>query len=131
MSAPRNETIHLALGEHERRQDGELEIHELTLWVPPELRWFRGHFPDNPVLPAVVQLQEVLRLTASIWPELIAPRRITNGKFRRPIHPADSLRLRLERAGEAGTVRFTYSRGSETCSSGVFEFVPPEGSRGE
>ena len=131
MSEPRNETTHLALGEHERRQEGDLEIHELALRVPPELRWFRGHFPDNPVLPAVVQLQEVLRLTASIWPELITLRRITNGKFRRPIHPADSLRLRLERARKAGKVRFTYSRGSETCSSGIFKFEPPERSRGE
>ena len=30
--------------------------HRWLMLISPELDWFRGHFPDNPVLPGVVQL---------------------------------------------------------------------------
>ncbi len=75
MSESHDEITRLTLGAHERRDDGELEIHELALEVPSSLRWFQGHFDGNPVLAAVVQLREVLRYTAAIWLGLRARRR--------------------------------------------------------
>ena len=131
MSDSHDEITRLTPGAHERRVDGELEIHELALEVPANLRWFEGHFDGNPVLPATVQLHEVLRLTATIWPNLTALRRITGAKFRRPIRPLDSLRLRLERTRGATKTRFTFVRGDEICSLGVFEFAHAEGAGGE
>ncbi len=131
MSGSHDAITRLTPGVHERRDDGELEIHELVLEVPADLRWFQGHFDGNPVLPATVQLHEALRLMATIWPDLTALRRITGAKFRRPIRPLDSLRLRLERTRGTTKARFTFVRGDETCSSGVFEFAYSEGTGGE
>ena len=131
MSGSHDEITRLTLGAHERRNDGELEIHELALEVPSALRYFQGHFDGNPVLAAVVQLREVLRHTAAIWPDLPALRRVTGAKFRRPIRPRDSLRLRLERTRGSEKARFTFVRGNEICSSGVLNFAHPEGAGGE
>ncbi len=131
MSGSHDEITRLTPGVHERRDDGELEIHELVLEVPSGLRWFQGHFDGNPVLAAVVQLHEVLRHTATIWPDLTALRRVTGAKFRRPIRPLDSLRLRLERTPGSAKARFTFVRGEETCSSGVLEFGHAEGAGSE
>ncbi len=130
MSGSHDEITRLTPGVHERRDDGELEVHELALEVPSNLRWLQGHFDGNPVLAAVVQLREVLQHTATIWPDLTALRRVTAAKFRGPIRPLDSLRLRLERTRGAGKASFAFVRGDEICSSGVFEFAHAEGASG-
>ena len=130
MSGSHDEITRLTPRAHERHEDGELEVHEFVFKVPSNLRWFQGHFDGNPVLPAMVQLYEVLQLMATTWPDLTGLRRVTRAKFRRPIRPLDSLRLRLERNRGAGKASFAFVRGDEICSSGVFEFAPSEGASG-
>jgi len=130
MKAYREEVTHLEiLDQEERAQDG-VEIHELRATVPGNLRWFRGHFDGNPVLPAVVQLQEALLLVRQIWSDLGSLRRIQRARFQRQILPADSLCLRLERVSGAGEANFFFLRGGEGCSSGTLIFEPP-GDRSE
>jgi 3-hydroxymyristoyl/3-hydroxydecanoyl-(acyl carrier protein) dehydratase len=130
MSGSHDEITRLTAGAHERHEDGELEVHEFAVEVPSSLRWFQGHFDGNPVLPAMVQLHEALRFTATVWPDLTGLRRVTRAKFRRPIRPLDTLRLRLERTRGAGKASFAFVRGDEICSSGVFEFAHAEGASG-
>lgn len=117
------ETVRLEMGAHVRRDDGEVESHEFELRVPTDLRWFRGHFEDNPVLPAVVQIHEVLRLVTTTWPDLACLRRITRAKFQKPIRPSDALRLRLTRVRGVKKATFEYRRGGKTCSSGALVFA--------
>lgn len=124
MNEGRQEVTHLAILGHERREEADLEIHEFRATVPADLRWFRGHFDENPVLAAVVQLQEALLLTREKWPDLGSLRRIQRAKFHRRILPSDSLRLRLERAHGAGRARFFFSRGDDKCSSATLIFEP-------
>ena len=121
------ERVRLLMAGHARRDAGGAEILEVSIGVPADLRWFRGHFEGNPVLPAVVQLLEALRLTTATWPDLAGLRRITRAKFRAPIRPSDDLRLGLTRARGAGKVAFEYRRGPEVCSSGTLEFGPARG----
>lgn len=127
MTKPRGETTRLAIGAHARRDDGAIEIHEFVFRVPADLRWFKGHFEGNPVLPAMVQLHEVLLLVHGIWPDLIGLRRITRAKFHRRIRPSESLRLLLKRTRGVHKASFAYLRGEEKCSSGVLEFGRPDG----
>jgi acyl-coenzyme A synthetase/AMP-(fatty) acid ligase len=92
------------------------------LSIPPDLAWLSGHFPDEPVLPAVAQLDAiVLPAVASSWAELGAPRRMARLKFRKPIAPGDRLELHLVRV-EAARVDFELHRGAELCASGTLEF---------
>ena len=116
---------------HDCCRQGDTEIHRLSLRVPAELRWLRGHFDDYPVLPAMVQLWEVQLHVREIWPDLAIPRRITRAKFRRPIRPEDLLRLRLQRTDAGLQASFEFRRDDEICSSGVMLFRPPEGDIGE
>jgi 3-hydroxymyristoyl/3-hydroxydecanoyl-(acyl carrier protein) dehydratase len=113
------------------RRDGRTETHQLSLRVPAELRWLRGHFDGYPILPAVVQLLEVERHLRQIWSDLAVPRRVTRAKFRRPIRPEDRLLLRLERTDGRRQAGFTYLREGEVCSSGTMAFEPPEVTPGE
>ena len=129
MNAIVGKTLHLAIGVHVRCDDGEAETHEFVVDVPDGLRWFQGHFQGNPVLPAVVQTLEVLRLVTATWPDLVGLRRIVRAKFQKPIRPGDSLSLRLTRARGSNKAAFEYRRDQETCSSGTMEFDDAPGVR--
>ena len=90
--------------------------------VPVDLCWLEGHFPQDPILAAVVQVREAVCLVSESWPDLQGLVRIKRVKFRRPIRPADELALQLKRKTHARRVTFEYSRDGEVCSGGSLEF---------
>lgn len=52
---------------------------------------FAGHFPGQPILPGVFQL-EMARVAAEVVAGLtLSVREIVKAKFRRPIHPAETI----------------------------------------
>jgi 3-hydroxymyristoyl/3-hydroxydecanoyl-(acyl carrier protein) dehydratase len=82
---------------------------EATLNISGDHPFFAGHFPQNPILPAVAVIEitrEFLhqgfsrRGNISVA-ELIAPLSITNAKFTRPIGPNAFLTLRIQMAVES------------------------------
>ncbi len=123
------ERAHLVMCAQARSDGDEIETHEFVIHVPPDLRWFRGHFEGNPILPAVVQIHEVFRLVTTTWSDLAGLQRITRVKFQKPIRPSDKLRLRLTRVRGAMRAAFEYQRDGETCSSGTLEFASAQGAR--
>jgi 3-hydroxymyristoyl/3-hydroxydecanoyl-(acyl carrier protein) dehydratase len=66
-----------------------------TQWkIPSQLPYFAGHFPEQPILPAVAMIDasmEVVRrglgLTKIKWVEL------KSSKFMRPLSPGDSIQI--------------------------------------
>jgi acyl-coenzyme A synthetase/AMP-(fatty) acid ligase len=105
------------------------EQRTIALTIPPDWRFFRGHFDDFPILAGVVQLNEiVMREVRACWPEHRHLRRVTGLKFRRPIGPGDALELDLVRT-PPGKVAFELRRGGAVASSGTFEFLPTEPGR--
>jgi len=95
---------------------------QFALTVPADLRWLEGHFTEEPILAAVVQVREVLGFVREDWPDLPAVSRIKRAKFRQPIRPLDRLTLRLKRKTDAPLVTFEYARDGEVCSGGSLEF---------
>jgi 3-hydroxyacyl-[acyl-carrier-protein] dehydratase len=66
---------------------------------------FAGHFPGHPILPGVFQL-EMARLAAElVLGVALTVRVITKAKFRRPILPAETIRLELKLTESAGTTQ--------------------------
>ena len=89
----------------------------LDLLVPADLAWFEGHFPGQPVLPGVVQLDWVMRLAAG---HLGIARRAgcdLKVKFRRIIGP--DTRLTLDLRVDGRRLAFAYRCGDEVMSSGT------------
>jgi acyl-coenzyme A synthetase/AMP-(fatty) acid ligase len=111
----------LARRAHERTPSAELV--ELEGEVPSDLLWFRGHFESYPILPGVVQLNQlVMAECRRLWPELGGLRRLSRVKFRKPIGAGDRIALRLKREHAALAVSYEITRAGESCGSGMLEF---------
>ncbi len=112
----------LALFESFRLPGIEDEEGAIHVKIPAELGYFRGHFPGQPILAGVVQLEQIaLRQARKRWPELGVVGRIARVKFKRLVVPGDELVLRLVRK-DAQQVQFQLHVGTESVSSGVLYF---------
>ncbi|HEX7776419.1 MAG TPA: AMP-binding protein [Parvibaculum sp.] len=100
-----------AVGEAEARFDLELD---------PELRWFDGHFPAQPILPGVAQLHIAALMAEDVWGVAVTGREMSRVKFRHVMQPGDRVTLVLERKG-GGRVDFRYAQGDEVMASGALK----------
>ncbi|HIP76239.1 MAG TPA: 3-hydroxyacyl-ACP dehydratase [Psychromonas hadalis] len=92
---------------------------ELLLRMDADIHYFSGHFPKNPILPAVAQIDWVLfyakqYLNASFFPfdgmEVI--------KFQTPILPNDEITLAVKWDEAKQKVYFSYTSDQNKYSSG-------------
>jgi 3-hydroxymyristoyl/3-hydroxydecanoyl-(acyl carrier protein) dehydratase len=64
-----------------------------ALWhVPTDLAYFDGHFPGQPLLPAVIVMEVSLAFLRSLRPGL-AVDKARQCKFKAPVRPGDVFRL--------------------------------------
>lgn len=109
----------IALGEVER--DGEGARCTLGVRVPHDLRYFEGHFPEQPIVPGIAQLLTLVYEPATrVWPDLPAPTSVKRLKFLEALRPGDELAVRLRR--EPAKLRFEIRRGELLCSHGILLF---------
>ena len=94
---------------------------ELELYVQPELSWFAGHFPEQPVLPGVVQTHWACEL-AKFFFSTSKVEKVNNLKFITMILPETQLTLSLSFSLEKKAVAFSYKKDEETFSVGSFRF---------
>jgi 3-hydroxymyristoyl/3-hydroxydecanoyl-(acyl carrier protein) dehydratase len=97
---------------------------EYSMNISADSPYFRGHFPNHPVLPGVAQLEAiVLELALQSWPDLGSLMQVRRLKFRRVIKPNTALRLQLLRQKE-GQIKFTLSleHEAEECCTGTLCF---------
>ncbi len=98
--------------------------HCFTIAVPSDAWFFEGHFEGDPLMPGVVQVNDlVLEHAALVFPDLLHLQQVSRLKFKHPIRPADVLTLRLCRTQEAQSLSFALHVGEVECSSGVLEFA--------
>ena len=90
----------------------------LELLLPAELFWFRGHFPEQPILPGVTQLnwvmtfaREELQLSANFAGFDVV-------KFQQPLLPGQQVTLSIDWIPEKHKLLFSYQRGEKQASSG-------------
>ncbi|MBO6904631.1 MAG: acyl-CoA synthetase [Parvibaculum sp.] len=97
------------------RRDGDKVQFDLLL--QPELRWFEGHFPGQPILPGVAQVHIVSVLAERIWGIEFPGHDMSRVKFRRVLQPGERVSLSLvclERR-----IDFQYASGGEVVASGT------------
>ena len=89
-----------------------------SIHVPAEHPSLAGHFPGNPLVPAVVLLDAVLAHIAERRPGMVG--RLPSVKFLSPVRPGESIRLNVEFTASAA--RFSGSRGDVRVFEGSLTF---------
>lgn len=90
MSQLRTELVASALGAAQNRADG---WHQ-TFHLPATFAGFKGHFPGNPVVPAVVQLLMGLLLAEAAAGRPLAIVQVAKAKFLHPLRPCEDITVR-------------------------------------
>lgn len=80
-------------------------------WVRPDEYYFKGHFPDEPVMPGVLIVESIAQTGAVCVlsrPEFRGRTayfaRINQVRFRKKVIPGDVLRLEMQFTGIRGTI---------------------------
>ncbi|MDH3510037.1 MAG: hypothetical protein OER85_04180 [Gammaproteobacteria bacterium] len=94
---------------------------EYLFHIPASLNWFDGHFPDDPILPAVVQVDWAIRFGRRLGfdPDRFAG--LARLKFRAVIQPDMLVRLNLAASGVA--LQFAYQSAAGLHSKGTVKFL--------
>ena len=94
---------------------------EWLLHVPANLNWFDGHFPKQPVLPGVVQIDWALYYAKYLGFESQSFAGIPRVKFSAIVEPEAVLRLKLNK--HSSDLRFLYESAAGVHSQGTIAFA--------
>jgi len=100
-------------------------MHRLLLEISPALTWFKGHFPEQPILAGVVQLNWAGLLTQHLFGFRKTPASVARLKFQHVVLPPAVLELKLTPISPLA-VQFRYSSGHRDHSQGRFNFAEPD-----
>lgn len=91
---------------------------EITLIFPKNSNFFKGHFPDFPILPGVVQLFFAKEFARDIFNLYFVPQKVKKVKFSSIIKPEMKVKLVLTRNEKS--IEYKYVDEEKTFSSGTF-----------
>ena len=84
--------------------------------VPENYPFLDGHFPENPLVPAVAQIAWFVSIVEALRGEVLGAYRLSRFKFVRPIRPNDFVRVSVSFSGGKYKVQITVA--GTVCSSG-------------
>ena len=88
--------------------------------IPSDSPWFKGHFPNNPVLPGIAQLEMVFNLIRQTLGHPIRLAAVNHVRFKQMILPADELRVVVSpKEAQHGRYTFRILKTDELVTSGV------------
>jgi acyl-CoA synthetase (AMP-forming)/AMP-acid ligase II/3-hydroxymyristoyl/3-hydroxydecanoyl-(acyl carrier protein) dehydratase len=96
---------------------------QLELTVPPDLLYFDGHFPQQPILPGVVQLDWAIAFAREYFPLPPLFRDVAMLKFQQVIVPGATVQLELVHDVAKGSVQFRYLSAAGQHASGRVLFA--------
>jgi 3-hydroxymyristoyl/3-hydroxydecanoyl-(acyl carrier protein) dehydratase len=94
---------------------------ELLLTVSKELNYFSGHFPDQPVLPGIVQIHWAGKFSQMLF-QVAGFRSLSGVKFNNVVLPGSRLQLQLDYLHMKNKLEFVYYNEGKRISSGIFLF---------
>ena len=92
--------------------------------ISPAWPCFRGHFPDDPILPGVVQLKMIADLITQSEPADIRFSGVSRIKFRRIVRPSEQLDIEVVCESPRTQYGFKITCGTENVCSGKMYFLP-------
>ncbi|WP_028773455.1 3-hydroxyacyl-ACP dehydratase FabZ family protein [Shewanella waksmanii] len=93
------------------------------LAINAELPFFEGHFPQQPVLPGVTQLDWAIQLGAKHFGYAIDVASLEVLKFQQLMLPGTEVTLRISHKANKQKLVFTYYDGDKRYGSGRIAFV--------
>jgi acyl-CoA synthetase (AMP-forming)/AMP-acid ligase II len=90
---------------------------EIAFRLPPELIFFRGHFPGRPILPGVAQTHMAVLFAERLWGFRPPSAKLSRVKFRRMLLPEDQIVLKLSHKNRERVI-FSYHVGDLEASRG-------------
>ncbi len=91
---------------------------ERRMRVPENLGCLEGHFPNFPVVPAVVQVQWVMDVAREFLGKAVVLERIDALKFKETLRPKQVFRLRIDLSASRDAFEFRLWEEDHTFSSG-------------
>lgn len=95
----------------------------LDLECPYHLIYFKGHFPNNPILAGVVQIHWVKIFIKIYFKIKINIVKIIRLKYNSTILPGDRIKLKLKYNTKKLSISFCFYNNSKTFSSGTLFFI--------
>ena len=92
----------------------------LEFSIPPHNPYFDGHFPEFSLLPAVAQMELIIRFASEYFGTGIDVKEMRRIKFTKFIRPHAPLSLRLEKGEKNITFKIISREDDSVCSSGIF-----------
>lgn len=104
--------------------DRQTNIATALLCCPADFPGFNGHFPDQPVLPAVLQLMAVRLLAESLLEKPLTPVNGDRLKFKGMVGPDEVVNLRVALRGQSGSLKaeFSLDKAGAPIASGTLVF---------
>lgn len=90
----------------------------LQLTLTPELFWFKGHFPEQAILPGVAQLHLVMHYAKTLLHVRHPFKGMDVVKFQRPLFPGENVELAINWNPENNKLNFQYTVDGAPASSG-------------
>ena len=95
----------------------------LEFSIPPDNSYFDGHFPGFSLLPAVAQMEILIRFASEYFGTGIDIQEMRRIKFTKFIRPNAPLFLRLEKGEKNITFKILSRKDESICSIGTFAFL--------
>lgn len=90
----------------------------LQLTLTPELFWFKGHFPEQAILPGVTQLHFVMHYAKTLLHIDFPFKGMDVVKFQRPLFPGELVELTIVWDPKSYKLSFKYTCDDTSASSG-------------
>lgn len=100
------------------------ESADISLALSPDLIWFEGHFPGQPVLPGIAQVHLAAQWAAQLWDWEPHGANLSQLKFRQILRPGDVVHLKLTRDLVKQRLVFAYEIGETVASQGIIGGAP-------
>ncbi len=90
--------------------------------------FFKGHFPEQAILPGVIQLEIAHHLAEEMVGKTLVLKAAKKVKFMEVIMPREKFEVEVEGlnvekiVGEGGEVNYCFSKGDKVCSQGTLVY---------
>jgi len=94
----------------------------IDMFIPESLSWFKGHFPEQAVLPGVVQIDWAGKIGKALLLDSGMFQQLSNIKFKSMVLPNTELKVEIKYDPSKKSLKFHFFNDGESFSVGTFKY---------